>query len=108
MSVLSFLPLPIAAKKADMVYPGSDSNYNTSGIFAFFIAGCAATNQTDRSVLHRRLDSTWNSPPGNVDNLRSIMEETWDRYDTARETGVGIPASWKEIAAERDWTLLLM
>ena len=39
----------------------TDSNYNTSAIFAFFLAGAVATSHDDRSVLYRRLDSTWNS-----------------------------------------------
>lgn len=85
----------------------TDSNYNASGMWAFFIAGAAAMNPHDRSVLHRRLDSTWNSPCGNVWSLRSVLDEFWQRNAEAAQAGEPIQ-SWKEIAHSRGWTLLLM
>ena len=115
----------------------ADSNYNTSAIFAFFIAGAVATSQNDRSVLYRRLDSTWNSqsaqighrlygialtsdtspcllcrpalvgPAGNIWSLRSIMDEVWQRNSERLEAGEPCH-SWKDVAQTRKWTLLIM
>lgn len=81
----------------------------------------------DRIALHRRLDSTWNSesvcklplsqmlivesvrtgPCGNVWSLRSVLDEVWQRNAEALEDNEPCQ-TWKEIAQQRGWLLLLM
>lgn len=83
----------------------------------------------DRIALHRRLDSTWNSqslskihthriirltcisslagPCGNVWSLRSVLDEVWQRNAEAIENNEPCQ-TWKEIAQQRGWLLLLM
>ncbi|KZT67972.1 hypothetical protein DAEQUDRAFT_728501 [Daedalea quercina L-15889] len=75
-----------------------------SVVFSICICGCLTDDPRHRTFLLQLLESQQGDNVGNVSEVRSLMEQVWER----REGNQGRPVNWRDVMRESQRDLLLL